>query len=423
MHKLFAFLWRPLSAVLLGLALVSCGPSTSTPSTNPISTLLAGTAAIGQPVSGANITLTDATGATRTTTTSSSGAYSIDVSGMTPPFVLVARGVANSNNVIMVSMIPSVQSSTSNVVNITPLTTAIAAMLSSDGKAVDLNPVTDGSTITARYATIDSYVVSQIAPTLTDAGLSSSADPVTTPFTADGTGYDSVYDNLQVGETSQGGIELAPSNSQSSSGPLCSPNQISQCNPVYSDPGDQTTTNPNACGSDIATGAPIPCDPQLPVTTNPPSGVLPLISGGGAGSLALGCYGCVFFGASDMPPPTNPLNITTVVPATSGALPGFPSGLPSSGTYQLSGQVCGTGIGCSSLPTETFSGVDPNTLEQDINQAIQATAASAGSSGCGESDSFTSWNGSSFTATITITCSSGGQSATVTETLTVTQIG
>lgn len=442
MKQLVTWLGRIVLALSIGVLLVSCGPSTSTDngsgsgSGNPADTFVVGNVAVGQAVSGANVTLTDSNGASLTATTLSTGGYSIDVTGMTPPFVLVASGVANSTNVTLVSMIPTVQASVTNVVNLTPLTTAIAAILSSDGKAAHLSASKDSSTITSKFATVDSYVVSLIAPTLTDAGLSSSADPVSTFFTSDGTGYDSIYDNLKVFETSQGAILLAPSNSTTSAAPLCSTSTVGACNPVYSDPADQTVTNPNECGSDIATGAPIPCDPLLPVTSTPPSGVLPAPITSGSGAFDLGCSGCVFFGASDMPTPANPLNITAVVTCAagnsdclafpsggSGSLSGFPSGLPSSGTYELSGQVCGTDIGCTALPTETFSGVDPNTLESDVNSAIQSAAAASGSSGCGESDSFSAWNGSSFTATITITCSSGGTSATVTETLTVTQTG
>lgn len=429
MNQLVTCLWRSILALLVGVALTSCGPSVPDSSTynNSVATLVVGNVAIGQAISGANITLTDSTGATSTATSLSTGGYSIDVSGMTPPFVVVARGVANSNSVTMVSMIPTVQASVTNVVNITPLTTAVAALLSSDGRAVDLSATKDSGAIATGFTAADNYVVSLIAPTLKNAGLPSTADPVTTFFTSDGTGYDSIYDNLKVFETSQGAVVVAPSNSQTASASLCSPNQISPCNPVYSDPGDQTTTYPNQCGSDIATGAPIPCDPLLPVTSTPPNGVLPSPITVGAGAYTLGCSGCVFFGKADTPPPPNPLNITAVVPVkisgSGGSLAGFPSGLPSTGTYQLSGQVCGTYIGCQPLQTQTFSGVDPTMLENDINSAIQSTAAAAGSSGCGESDSFTAWNGSSFTATINITCSSGGTSATVTETMTVTKIG
>ena len=449
MNQLAICLRRSVLALLIVGLLTSCGSSSSDSSssgssgsgsggsTNPADTFVLGNVAVGQAVSGASITLTDSLGATRTATTLSTGGYSIDVTGLTPPFVLVATGTANSNNVTLVSMIPTVDASVTNVVNITPLTTAIAAILSSDGKATDLSASKDSATIETDFTSADDYVVSLIAPTLTDAGLSSDADPVTTFFTSDGTGYDSIYDNLQVAETSQGAIMLAPSNSATSAAPLCTTATVGACNPVYSDPSDQTTTNPNQCGSDIATGAPIPCDPLLPVTSTPPGGVLPTPITVGNGAYTLGCTGCVFFGAADMPTPANPLNITAVVSCASGnsdciafpsggsggSLSGFPSGLPSTGTYQLSGQVCGTGIGCTALPTESFSDVDPTTLEDDINSAIQSTAAEAGSSGCSESDSFSSWNGSSFTATITITCSSGGSSATVTEDLTVTQTG
>lgn len=442
MNQLVTRLSRPILALGVIAILASCGPSTTTSSSSSSAgpTYVVGSvvAGKGQAVSGANVTLTDSTGATATATTLATGGYNIDVSTMTPPFVLVARGVANSTNVTLVSTIASVQSSVTNVVNVTPLTTAIAAMLSTDGQAVDLNAATESSTISSQFQTVDAYIVSLIAPTLQDAGLSSSADPVTTFFLPDGTGYDSVYGNLEVGETSQGAVTIAPSSPQPASAPLCSPNMITVCTTVYSDPTDQTTTDPNDCGSDIATGAPIPCDPLLPVTATPPAGVLPSPITLGSGAYTLGCYGCVFFGAADMPPPANPLNVTSVVTCASGnsdciaypssgssggSLSGFPSGLPATGTYQITGQVCGTYIGCSPIPTESFTGVDPSTLEADVSSAIQSTAAAVGSSGCGESSSFSAWNGSSFTGTITITCTSGSASATVTETFTITQTG
>jgi hypothetical protein len=73
----------------------------------------------------------------------------------------------------------------------------------------------------------------------------------------------------------------------------------------YSNPGAQTTTNPNLCGSDIATGAPIPCDPSLPITATPSP-----ITIDASQALQFGCLGCVFWGAPDnyaAPPTRMPL--------------------------------------------------------------------------------------------------------------------
>ncbi len=52
------------------------------------SAFLSGTAASGAPIANATVTVKDATGAIRTTTTDANGKYKVDVSGTTPPFLL-----------------------------------------------------------------------------------------------------------------------------------------------------------------------------------------------------------------------------------------------------------------------------------------------------------------------------------------------
>lgn len=104
----------------------------------------------------------------------------------------------------------------------------------------------------------------------------------------------------------------------------------------------------------------------------------------------------------------------------SGSLPsGFPSSLPT-GTYTVTGQACVTGGGCTTLPAETIQNTDINSFASTITAAFQAGAASAGSSGCSSSQTYTPWNGSYFSGTLTVTCTSGNQSATATVTLTIT---
>lgn len=380
-----------------------------------------GIVATGKPLGNAQITLTDAKGVTRTTTSSVTGSYTIDITGLSAPLVVKATGLQGTVSITLVSVVDIVVVSSTNIINITPLTTAIAAMLSSTGRAIDLDPVKDGAKIISSLTTVEIYITILIAPTLTDAGLASDADPITTPFVADGTGYDSIYDNLQVGQTSAGTIYF---------GPRCTPEVVrinGHCT-EYSDPGDQTTTNPNLCGFDIATGAGIPCDPTQPINAQP-SVTLPLIGPDDvAGGFAISGPG-VHFGPSDTPPPPNPLRLVTVpcIAGTSGCLisgGSLPIGFPTNvttGTYVIAGQVCATLVGCISIPPQTIQNTDINTFANTVVSAFQAGAASAGSSGCSQSQSYTPFNGSSFSGTLTTTCTSGGQSASSTVTLTITK--
>lgn len=106
--------------------------------------------------------------------------------------------------------------------------------------------------------------------------------------------------------------------------------------------------------------------------------------------------------------------------SSASSLPaGFPSNLPT-GTYTISGQVCVTGGGCTSIAPYTIQDTNIDDFANSVTEAFQSAAASAGSSGCSSSQTYTPWNGTSFTGTFSITCSSGGQSATATVTLTIT---
>ena len=351
--------------------------------------LVTGTVATGEPLAGAGVVLSDSTGASRSTTAASNGSYTINVVGMTAPFVLTATGpqpnntasyagnfsgtysggasgsysltllaqgltsscsitfmgssysckgvITSSGNlsveqvdaggspsgvvmqgtvtgscanlsgtwnvsalglsgnfsgsgacgkpvqVKMVSALASVSASGSNVVNITPLTTAIAAQLTSSGVAADLSAVSDGSAIVSNLAGIDSATQASAATLMAQFGASGS--PISTPFDADGQGYDAFYDNTVVGtspKTSSGvNVFIGPIATQN----ICWVNAAGTGCTTYSDPGTQSATFPNLCGSDIATGAPIACDPSQPVTSQP-SVALPAINSDGGISIA-----------------------------------------------------------------------------------------------------------------------------------------
>ena len=373
------------------LSQVNAGTNTSSFEANVSSTvssivsatvLVTGTAATGEALAGATITLTDSNGATRVTVSSADGSYTINVTGLVAPFVLIASGsqqhttasytgsysgtftgsvsgsfnlnmtaqglsssctislsggqyackaaalasgalsitgtspgagvvlqgavtggcssvsgtwsdsalgysgsftgsgtCAGAAKVKLVSVMAALGNSSSNVVNLTPLTTAIAAQLSTTGVATDLSASTDKANITANLASIDSAMQLSIASLMAQYNVSGS--PISTPLVADGAGFDALYDNVVVGtfpKSASGGVNVFIGPVATQNG--CYVNVAGTGCVTYSDPGTQTTTNPNLCGFDIASGAGIACDPSQPISSQP-SVTLPQITGDG----------------------------------------------------------------------------------------------------------------------------------------------
>ncbi|HEY8023351.1 MAG TPA: DUF4214 domain-containing protein [Burkholderiaceae bacterium] len=341
-----------------------------------------GTAATGEALAGALITLTDSSGVSRTTISGTDGTYAVNATGLTVPFVIGASGTQAHNTasfsgtfsgtftgsasgsfnltvapqglttvctitlsgtqyackgailgngsiiitqsgvvggvslqgtvtgncaslsgtwsysalglsgnfsgggtcaaaaqVKMVSVLASLATGSTTVANITPLTTAIAAQLAGDGVATHLSATADKATITANLAQVDAAVQSAVAALA--AGYGATGSPISTPLTADGSGYDGLYDNVIVGtfpKTATGGINIFIGPVATQNG--CYVNAAGTGCVTYSDPGTQTTTYPNLCGFDIATGAGIACDPSQPINAQP-SVTLPSINGDG----------------------------------------------------------------------------------------------------------------------------------------------
>jgi hypothetical protein len=264
----------------------------------------------GSPLAGATVTLQDIAGTMRSATTDTSGAYSVDASNLAPPFVVTASS-ASGTATHMVSVGRLGGGLQNARINITPLTTLLSAMLSPTGSASDLIATRDGSVINGSLIVVTSYTVTLLAPSLTDAGFNPIGfDPISAPLDP-GDAMTGLLADLTIGTTPTGANFIAPSNASP-----CAAGTINtgQC-VTYTDPGTQTTTNPNVCGFDIATGASIPCDSSLPPTSAPPPiGIDP------GQAYNFGCSGCVFFGPKDnyaAPPAQAPLpSVITVITAT-----------------------------------------------------------------------------------------------------------
>lgn len=185
-------------------ALTACGGGGgSTATVNS----LGGLAATGAPLSGAQINLTCANGIRQTTTADAAGQYSFtNLDGCTAPYVVTAVGTVNGTTESLVSVHPTTVNGVQNL-NITPISNAIAATLSSTGDPANLasNIGTEVSNLSATAISQRTTALSAaLSGMLTSAGVASGFNFLTSPFSANSQGFDKVLDNLSVDVKSSG---------------------------------------------------------------------------------------------------------------------------------------------------------------------------------------------------------------------------
>ena len=202
-------------AIASATLLYSCGGDSSSPVVAPpppAPTTLDGVVATGAVVVGASVVVKDSDAATAdvTTTTSATGTYFADVSGLKAPFVVIASGMLNGETVQIVALVPSVTSNLSNVGNVgnvTSSTNAIAALVAPASDVSTLNtPATLAANATsAKVDNASNLIVNTLRtdPVLA-AKLGTGLNPLTTVFTANGSGIDSVLDQLEIVSNSAG---------------------------------------------------------------------------------------------------------------------------------------------------------------------------------------------------------------------------
>ncbi|QBR02179.1 hypothetical protein [Paraburkholderia pallida] len=174
-----------------------------------------GVVAVGDPLGGANLTIVDSTGKNAQTTSSSNGNYTISLSGLTPPLLIVANDPSGTNlpmySVATTFTEPAGAASGAPLVaNVTPLTTAVSAELTSDGNPADLvatgalAKMVTAATVTSATSTLNSV----LAKLLSQNGLNASFDPIAGPFTPNHTGADAVIDSVVVTPAPAGGLQI-----------------------------------------------------------------------------------------------------------------------------------------------------------------------------------------------------------------------
>lgn len=169
---------------------------------------MTGTVAIGMSLNGATVTVTDANGKTATGTSNSNGSYTVNVKGLTAPFLLQAADPSGISNTLY-SVVASANTTGGAplVANVTPLTTAVAALMTQSGDPGSLSghvSTITSSAITTAEATLNTA----LAPILS-ANNVSVFDPIGTAFTPNQNGADAVIDSVAVTPSSSGtGLQI-----------------------------------------------------------------------------------------------------------------------------------------------------------------------------------------------------------------------
>ncbi len=185
MKKRIASIFFAVSAIVL---VSGCSSSDSTPAP----TTLTGTAATGAPIDG-TVYVKDAKGAEKSIATAADGSFTLDVPGMTPPYLLKITPSTGPE-------LYSFASKNGQTVNLTPTTNL--AMFLAYGKN-DLNTLYvgwDGTAVTASDVdTAEGTVRANLVTEMKAKGLdAANFDLFTTPFKADGSGIDGVMDGLKI---------------------------------------------------------------------------------------------------------------------------------------------------------------------------------------------------------------------------------
>lgn len=193
--------------MLFSIAISACGGSSGGSTSVPTSGTLSGTAATGKAIPSATITIKGANGVMVTSTTDTSGKYpATDVATLTAPYLLKVTTAAGTN-------LYSVATA-GGTANIHPFTDLI---IRNWYKAKNSNVEIEFSgTLTpaniptpAEISTIKTVVSNILSTWLAKEGLIA-FDLMSTPFNADGTGFDKVLDNTKVtiGTTGAGTVTV-----------------------------------------------------------------------------------------------------------------------------------------------------------------------------------------------------------------------
>ena len=188
-------LLRVLAVAMAALIQFGCGGGGG--GSGGSASVLKGTAATGAAIVGA-VQVTDANGVTRRTNIGPNGSYSIDISGLTAPYVLVAEGTVGNKSVSYYA--PATADDINGNINITPLSDLMLANIANDvAGSCAASPACVSALTTAGINAARNALATRLGPTLQSLGLNVSLDLLRAAFTAGSQiGIDALLDVLDV---------------------------------------------------------------------------------------------------------------------------------------------------------------------------------------------------------------------------------
>lgn len=189
-------------ALLCGtvMGLTACGSDDSNSDNLPITQpsekqVISGTAAAGAPIVG-QVTVKDALGKQKTVDIEINGKYTVDVTGMTAPFIFHAYGKVGGRDVNLVSAATS--DDVNKTINITPFTDLIVANIAGQAAVKYFEKPQFEKLTTAELNLAKTTLTQRLLPILKDLNIADGFDLLRSAFKADHTGFDAVMDAVRV---------------------------------------------------------------------------------------------------------------------------------------------------------------------------------------------------------------------------------
>lgn len=194
MSKLIRRVCTPLG-LSVALMLTACGGDGGGKDDPATAQTLSGTAAAGAPLAG-TVTVQDAAGTTRTTPIGANGQYSIDVSGLTPPFVLRATGNIGGRTYVIHSA--AVSTDVGGTINITPLTDLIVANVAGEIASEYFRRGNFSGLSKEELAAESAKLKEKLQPLLDELQVGAGIDLLRTPFTPLASALDTALDQIRI---------------------------------------------------------------------------------------------------------------------------------------------------------------------------------------------------------------------------------